>query len=547
MVTTGEWARSADVIVVGSGIAGLAAAAAAASRGASVLVLEKSREIGGTSAYSSGEYWVPNNRFLRAEGIVDPRDDCLRYMARLSYPGFYDPGSPTLGLGRNEYELLEAYYDRGSEAVDHLDEIGAVASRFSPDFDQIMGKPEYNAHLPENKVTFGRHLLSLGGTHTSGQGAFLIGGLRDYLAKTDTAILHSHRVEHLLRNAAGEVIGVEASTGGERKRFRARKGVIFGSGGFAHNKKLCDNFIHGRLYSSTAVETNEGDLVRIALEVGASLGNMGNAWFGQIPIEEAIGQGRMDYMMYFPWGDSMLMVNRYGERVVNEKAPYHDRAFAHFYFDPTTKQYTNQVLFMIYDSVVAETPEQEGWHKVRRPIPPVGQFPDYQIVAETWEELAAEIDKRLEKLSGYTGGLRLDPEFRQTLEETVARFNRYADAGFDPEFRRGETPHELNYSPPIREGLKNQTLAPFASEGPYCAIVLGAACFDTAGGPRINAEAQIIDLEDRPIPGLYGAGNCVASPAGQAYWSGGTTIGSGLIFGYIAGTNAVKEREKASA
>jgi succinate dehydrogenase/fumarate reductase flavoprotein subunit len=538
------WSRSADVVIVGSGIAGLSAAAAAASRGASVLVLEKSREIGGTSIYSSGEFWVPNNQFLRAEGIEDPRDDCLRYMARLSYPGLYDPSSPTLGLGSSEFELLEAYYDRGSEAVDHLHEIGAVVSRFSPDFEKVMGKPEYNAHLPENKVAFGRHLLSEGGIHTSGQGAFLIGGLRDYLEKTDTQVLHSHQVDHLVRNDAGDVIGVEVTAAGEKQRIRARKGVIFGSGGFSHNEKLCNTFLHGRLYGTTAVETNTGDFVRIAMEVGASLGNMANAWFGQVPIEEAIGEGRMDYMMYFPWGDSMIMVDRYGKRVVNEKAPYHDRGYVHFYFDPTTKQYKNQVLFMLYDGVVAETEEEEGWHKVRRPVPPVGQFPDYQVVAETWEELADEIEKRLERLGPYTGGLRLDPGFVDALKDQVARYNEYARAGVDAEFHRGETPHELNYSPPIREGLPNQTMAPFTEAGPYCAIILGAACFDTAGGPRINGNAQIIDVDDHPIAGLYGAGNCIASPAGQAYWSGGTTIGSGLIFGYIAGTHVAGEPDR---
>lgn len=539
----GSWARTADVIVVGSGIAGLSAAAAAASRGASVLVLEKSRELGGTSIYSSGEYWVPNNQFLLAEGIEDPRDDCLRYMARLSYPGLYDPSSRTLGLGQNEFELLEAYYDRGAEAVAHLHDAGAVISRFSPDFEKVMGKPEYNAHLPENKVAFGRHLLSEGGTHTSGQGAFLIGGLRDYLETTDTQILHSHPVEHLVRNDQGEVIGVEVTAGGERQRFRARKGVIFGSGGFSHNEKLCNTFLHGRIYGSTAVETNTGDFVQMALEVGASLGNMANAWFGQLPIEEAIGEGRMDYMMYFPWGDSMLMVDRHGKRVVNEKSPYHDRGYVHFYFDPTTKQYKNQVLFMIYDSVVAETEEAEGWHKVRRPVPPVGQFPDYQIIAETWEELADEIGKRLERLRPHTGGLELDPGFIETLKSEVARFNGFARAGQDLDFHRGETPHELNYSPPIRDGVANQTMAPLSDSGPYCAIILGAACFDTAGGPRVNRNAQVIDLQDEPIAGLYGAGNCVASPAGQAYWSGGTTIGSGLIFGYIAGTHAVAAPE----
>jgi succinate dehydrogenase/fumarate reductase flavoprotein subunit len=535
-----DWDESADVIVVGSGIAGLSAAATAASKGCRVLVFEKSREIGGTSVLSSGEYWVPNNRWLRGAGIEDPREDCLKYMARLSYPGLYDPESETLGVPRNEFELLEAYYDRGSEAVDYLDELEAVKSRFSPDFDLVMGKPEYNAHIPENRVTFGRHLLSEGGIHTSGQGTFLIGGLRDYLEKTDTEIRHSHAVTSIVQDETGRVTGVcVEGPDGKSLKIGARRGVVFGTGGFSHDPELRDRYLRGKLYGSTAVETNTGDFLRIGMEVGASVGNLEMAWWGQTPLEFALEEeGRIPGMSYFPWGDSMIMVNVEGERIVNEKAPYHDRAQAHFYFNPTTKRYTNQVMIQVYDRYVAETVEPEGWHKVRAPIPPVGEFPDYLIIGETLDELSEEIRKRLEALKRQTGGLELSPGFSTTLKSTVERFNQFALEGKDLDFGRGETPHELNYSPPIREGLKNQTMAPFEPEGPYCAILLVAACFDTCGGPRIDREARVIDAEDRPIPGLYAAGNCVASPVGQAYWSGGVTIGSGLIFGYVGGLNA---------
>ena len=121
------------------------------------------------------------------------------------------------------YQLLEAYYDRGSEAVDHLDKIGAIKSRYSPDFDKPMGKPEYNAHVPENRVPFGRHLLSEGGIHTSGQGAFLIGGVREYLSKQDAKVLHSHAVKGLIRDAEGAVVGVEVTDpSGRVLRARAR-------------------------------------------------------------------------------------------------------------------------------------------------------------------------------------------------------------------------------------------------------------------------------------------------------------------------------------
>ena len=81
----------------------------------------------------------------------------------------------------------------------------------------------------------------------------------------------------------------------------------------------------------------------------------------------------------------------------------------------------------------------------------------------------------------------------------------------------------------------NPTMAPLADEGPYHCIILGAAAFDTCGGPVINTRSQVVDADGEPIPGLYAAGNCVASVAGQAYWSGGTTLGSALIYGYIAG------------
>jgi predicted oxidoreductase len=83
-------------------------------------------------------------------------------------------------------------------------------------------------------------------------------------------------------------------------------------------------------------------------------------------------------------------------------------------------------------------------------------------------------------------------------------------------------------------------MAPFSSDGPYYAMLIGAAMFDTAGGPVINCRAEVIDVLGQPIPGLYGAGCCVASPGGRAYWSGGAPIGLALTFGYLAGRNAAR-------
>ena len=105
-VLPAKWDYTADVIVVGSGAAALSAAATARNAGASVIILEKSAAIGGTSAKSGGVYWIPNNFGLRAKGIQDNRDDCLRFMARAAYSYLYNASDSKFGLPQLEYDTL---------------------------------------------------------------------------------------------------------------------------------------------------------------------------------------------------------------------------------------------------------------------------------------------------------------------------------------------------------------------------------------------------------------------------------------------------------
>ena len=163
----------------------------------------------------------------------------------------------------------------------------------------------------------------------------------------------------------------------------------------------------------------------------------------------------------------------------------------------------------------------------------------YVLQANTLDELAVAIDRRLERIANRTGNFRLDPSFAGNLKDTVARFNEFAATGKDLDFHRGEVPIEFAFHGDARGNTSpNATMKPLAPAGPYYAVLIGAGTLDTKGGPKINTRAEIVDTDERPIPGLYGAGNCIASPAGQAYWAAGATLGCALVFGAIAGQQA---------
>src|SRR5262249_6968658 len=137
---------------------------------------------------------------------------------------------------------------------------------------------------------------------------------------------------------------------------------------------------------------------------------------------------------------------------------------------------------------------------------------------------------------------RLSPGFAAQLERTVARFNGFARSGKDLDFARGESTHEPDFHGPRRAGnaLPNPMLFPLSERGPYHAVILAAGTYGTRGGPEIDAHARVLDAFGAPIPGLYGAGNCIASPAGGGYFGGGSQLGPGLVFGAIAGEHAAR-------
>jgi 3-oxosteroid 1-dehydrogenase len=547
-----SWDREVDVVVVGSGAAAFAAAVAAKQAGADVVMLERAANPGGTTLISGSEYWIPNNSKLRAAGLSDPRDWALKYMSRLSYPQLYDPESPTLGLNQSHYDLIATFYDNGATAVDDLEQSGALISRIQPPFgygqENEIADPDYHADLPEDKAPRGR---GLNPDPDKGGSPAVPVQMQKWTDSNGIPLLTDHRVVGVFQNRDGAVVGVQVENKGTQLAIRAKRAVVFGTGGFTQDPEKSLTYLRGPVFASCSVGTCTGDFLDIGIGLGAELGNMGQAWFLQCPLEMALKSPSLPGAdVWLPWGDSMVIVNRFGDRITTEKMVYNERGQTHFYWSPELREYPNLVQFMIYDDAVAKDPANFPF---RFPIPAPDKTEDYVISGQTWEELASNIDARLDSIRGQGSiSARVGPEvklagnFGDKLGATIQRFNGYAESGTDEEFGRGSTPIQVAWGAGTTRSpqLKNPTMAAFAGNGPYHCILLGGMTLDTKGGPVIDTGAHVMHVNGQPIPGLYGAGNCVASPAGQAYWSGGGTIGPALTFGYIAGSNAAAESEK---
>jgi succinate dehydrogenase/fumarate reductase flavoprotein subunit len=542
-----RWDYEADIVVVGSGVGGCTAALIAHKLGASTIVVEKAPYVGGTSLKSAGVLWIPNNFVLKAKGVKDGKQDCLQYMARYSYPERYTPDRPHLGLHPEEFRLLEAFYDNSSKAIDALREMKALTVAEWCGFKGDTPAVDYLDHIPENKVPIGRALGPVRPDGDVGLGADLMSQLEAALRKRNVPILLEHRAVRLVMNDGRRVVGLEAESAGGVVSLRARKGVIFASGGYVHNPALVDTYQSQRLYGSCAMPSATGDFISIAGAAGARVAHMSGAWRTQIVFDEALNSRLLGQGVFFPPGDSMLQVNKYGKRAVNEKRNYNDRAQAHGVFDSSNAEYPNQLLFMIYDQRTAEA------FAGAFPLPADPNGASHVLRAHTIEALTDRLSARLKEVAAHTGGLSLGPSFAANLTATIARFNEFARTGNDEEFGRGAAEYDRMWhkvfspmkadAPWPPNGGPNPTMHPLSKSGPYFAILLASGALDTNGGPVIDARARVLNEKDEPIGGLYGAGNCIASPSRFAYWGAGHTLAQSMTFGYIAANSAYSEHE----
>jgi 3-oxosteroid 1-dehydrogenase len=546
--TEAEWHLVCDVVVVGTGIGALVAASTAHSGGASVLILERAAIYGGTSRSSGGTAWICNNPYMRSHGLDDPRDEALAYMARVGFAETYDPDSDSYGLRPEQYELLAAFYDEGANVVEHLRDMGAIdlTAPLLHWNDKDLA-PDYYERFPENVAPRGRAIKPLMDGGLAGSGSEFVSELKAYLDRADVEVRLQHRVIAAFASASREVVGVRALTPtGETLDVRATEGVIFGSGGITHDPELRQTFLGGALAGGCGVPTNTGDFMRIAMGLGADIANASNAWLNEQLFETCGDIAGTNLDVFALPGDSMIMVNKYGRRIVNEKVNYNDRGRCHTVW--LNGEFSNYLTFMVWDERNAR--EFAGWY----PIPAPGVTAPHVITGDTLSELVAKIDERLERLwnercgTFHTGRVRMAPDAATQLEATIAEFNDYARSGVDEMFHRGETVIEDLHAGPAAPSndVPNRFMYPISDTGPYHATIIIGTAFETSCGPRTDVFGRVVSAGGAPIPGLYAVGNCAASIFGRGYPGSGATLGPAVVFGSRAGQHAAAGKGAAS-
>jgi len=538
------WDHQADVVVIGTGIAGCSTAVHCLDAGLSVVMVEKSGDSGGTSAKAAGGMMIPANHFLQALGEDDPREDFIRFLARVGRPLLYDAADPQFGLPEWEHRIIEAYYDNAAASLERLVELGAMQVGHQPDW------PSYN-ELPEDKRRFGRVIFSVDDAGEIVVGSVAIARLLTWITGNGGELLTDHPVRSVFLDG-GRVAGVLAEHDGAPVRIGADRAVVFATGGFTHGERWAREYLNGMYVGGCAARTSEGDIIPVAKALGVPLLHMHSAWGSPVVLEQALAEDPALIANFSLIGDSVFSVNKYGRRACNEKTTYNDRTQSHFAWDPARAEYPNFLQFAILDERTrsrfarGDAPMD---HQAGNFIPPVGQESKYLLRADTLEELVERLRARLATFSGRVGGVELADDFLEQLRATIERFDGYARSGVDPEFHRGESAIELlmHGGRADDNDLPNETMYPLAAEGPYYATILAPGSIETKGGPKVNPSMQILDGLDVPVPGLYGVGNCVASASGQAYWSGGSTWGPYVGFGLVAARSIAGDRVPAAA
>jgi 3-oxosteroid 1-dehydrogenase len=536
----------ADVVVVGSGSAGLTAAWAAARNGLDVVILEKTEVYGGNSALSGGGAWMPNAPELVRNGQASNPAEDLAYLRRLapdvdevrqrrfleeapklcaaleSLP--YFRGGYYWGRGYSDYHPAKGGKASGRGIWPNPMDIRALGEdaatlresnlmRGAPkgvwvtskDFNDLI-RLRWGGSLRRYKIMF-RMAWRKMHAHVTGaaiitSGRSLVARLRQAVRDEDVPLWLNTPMTGLIAEN-GAVRGVEAVREGKPVRIRARRGVVIAAGGFEFSETMRREFqpALGGIGHSHGSPGNTGDGIRAGEAIGAATDLMDDAWW--MPAVDAPGMARPTVSERQAPGQ--FIVNMEGQRFVNESGPYTD-------FGQAQIRGNHLKTYMIMDHE-SWTHNMVAGHMPGLPMPKAWLDHGTATVADTLEELAAKIG--------------VPPA---NLVATAERFNGFAREGRDLDFQRGESAYDNFYGD---HRYKNPNLGE-VKQGPFYAFRMVLGDLGTKGGLLTDANAQVLDKRGHPIPGLFAAGNSSASVMGHSYAGPGATIGPAMTFGWIA-------------
>jgi succinate dehydrogenase/fumarate reductase flavoprotein subunit len=553
---TGGAENEVDVLVAGAGAAGMTAALVCAIEGLDVLLVEKSDQIGGTSATSAGTIWVPGTTQARDAGFVDTVDDARRFLDAV--------------IGPNDDGRREAYLASGPEVVDYL------ARNSDVKFAMYARHPDYLSNRPGTTLG-GRALLPLpfDGRLLGGDfkhlrppigefmalGGMMIGrddiepltrplasaaNLRRALAllwrqatdrlrhRRGTRLLMGNalvaRLFHSLRRRdvpiwrntslieltteGGRVSGAVLSVAGAQRRVRARRAVVLATGGIGGSVERLNEYVRPPLRHPLAFAGAMGDGLRVARSAGAAVEDDHAQPVFWSPVSEtpwlAGGRGAYPHLALDRAKPGLIAVDARGRRFVDEAVSYHDFVVgmhrAHEVAPAIPAWLICDRTFIAKYGLGRVPP---GRRSLRRHV-----ASGYLVQADTIDALAVLI-----KVDG--AGLR----------DSVARNNRFAETGIDDDFGKGSTDFDRHNGDPSHQ--PNPCLGPISTP-PFYAMAVYPSTLGSSIGLHADADGRVLATNGEPIGGLFACGNDMASIMRGHYPGPGITLGPGMVFAYRA-------------
>jgi hypothetical protein len=553
-----------DVLIVGSGVAGMTAALKAASQGLNVIVAEKEKYFGGTTAISAGWAWVPGTKNGKAKG--DTREEAETYLRNLAPDTFNETGvrnfldttEEAISFLENETSVEFTYPEQapdyqmdlpgarlGGRAILPKDTDARILGERRMDMQPYMSSYTVFGYMPQVGAELQKFF-----TVNQSASSFVYVAQKLLCSWFDTArykrsVLRSNGnalmilmvrsaidlgvrlwkdtpVESLVTNDLGEVTG--ARLGGRNSgEIRARLGVILAGGGFSGDEDLRKEFFphdaDGKNHFTPTIG-HGGDSAKLARSVGGWINDSVSSVGSWAPVT-VFKYLRSGAQRLFPHLRAiglpgLIAIDRHGKRFGNEALSYHD-------FGGKMIEH-NQDEDGTFGYVIADA---KAMHKYgigyAKPWPmPRGYFYDvnYLVRGKTIEELA-------EKIGVDAAGLK----------ETLASYNPGAENGTDPNFGRGST--EYNHFRGDPRHKPNPNLAPL-DKGPYYAAKIQMGDLGTFAGIEVNENNQVVNRSGEAVPGLLAVGAAAVSVFGGGYPGYGSHIGPALVFGYRAGRDIVK-------